>query len=95
MCLAQGPQRSDAGEAQTGGLSVFEPLRSLYDIHVWYLQYWALYDDLAILFLSLFTGSIQVQSLGSFEIYTREYIYWQHVRRVMALTSMCLDPHLN
>ena len=65
--FAQGPQRSDAGEAQTGGLSVFEPLRSLYDIHVWYLQYWALYDDLAILFLSLFTGSIQVQSFGSFE----------------------------
>ena len=33
MCLAQGPQRSDAGEAQTRGPSVkhstTEPLRSL------------------------------------------------------------------
>ena len=39
MCLAQGPQHSDAGEAQTHGLYVssqaiyhWEPLRSLIDI---------------------------------------------------------------
>ena len=38
MCLAQGPQRSDAGEARTRALrsrvkhSITEPLRSLYSI---------------------------------------------------------------
>ena len=42
MCLAQGPQRSDAGEARTRGPlsrvkhSTTEPLRSLVKGHVWF-----------------------------------------------------------
>ena len=47
MCLAQGPQRSDAGEAQTRGPTVSS--QALYHwataLPIWLFRFWVLYSN--------------------------------------------------
>ena len=79
MCLAQGPQRSYAGEARTAALrsrvkhSTTEPLRSLSDagearthgplVSSQALYHWATVLPFFFFFLSLNTGTIKFWSL--------------------------------